>query len=273
MRKAVHPMKMERFIGILSNLLQCEKVAAPELAEPSEVSRRTIQRDIESLCRAGMDANAKNQSCELGFQPEPIPPRGLSERCAAVQAGKVENRHPAAHQAGRIRRNYDGNQKTARRDDLFAVSRVYEESWRRAYRGLLPQEYLDSLPAGNWVPYLKQAGRESLILLDGDSVIGAAGCCASRVPELAGWGEIASIYLLPEYWGKGWGKLLFSAAVEQLEAMGCRKLFLWVLEGNQRARAFYERMGFRPSGIDRDDELGGRPVREIQYRLERTDYL
>ena len=105
MRKAVHPMKMERFIGILSNLLQCEKVAAPELAEPSEVSRRTIQRDIESLCRAGMDANAKNQSCELGFQPEPIPPRGLSERCAAVQAGKVENRHPAAHQAGRIRRN------------------------------------------------------------------------------------------------------------------------------------------------------------------------
>ena len=33
-------------------------------------------------------------------------------------------------------------------DDLLAVSRVYEESWRRAYRGLLPQEYLDALPAG-----------------------------------------------------------------------------------------------------------------------------
>ena len=44
-------------------------------------------------------------------------------------------------------------------DDLFAVSRVYEESWRGAYRGLLPQEYLDALPAGNWVPYLEQTGR------------------------------------------------------------------------------------------------------------------
>ena len=33
-------------------------------------------------------------------------------------------------------------------DDLFAVSRVYEEGWRAAYRGLLPQDYLDSIPAG-----------------------------------------------------------------------------------------------------------------------------
>ena len=54
MRKAVYPMKMERLIGILSILLQREKVTAPELAEQFEVSRRTIQRDIESLCRAGI---------------------------------------------------------------------------------------------------------------------------------------------------------------------------------------------------------------------------
>lgn len=47
-------MKMERLIGILSILLQREKVTAPELAEQFEVSRRTILRDIESLCRAGI---------------------------------------------------------------------------------------------------------------------------------------------------------------------------------------------------------------------------
>ena len=45
-------MKMERLIGILSILLQREKVTAPELAEQFEVSRRTIQRDIEALGRA-----------------------------------------------------------------------------------------------------------------------------------------------------------------------------------------------------------------------------
>lgn len=47
-------MKIDRLIGILSLLLQKEKVTAPELAERFEVSRRTINRDIEALCRAGI---------------------------------------------------------------------------------------------------------------------------------------------------------------------------------------------------------------------------
>lgn len=47
-------MKIDRLIGILSILLQKEKVTAPELAEKYEVSRRTINRDIEALCKAGI---------------------------------------------------------------------------------------------------------------------------------------------------------------------------------------------------------------------------
>ncbi len=47
-------MKIDRMIGILSILLQEEKATAPELAERFEVSRRTINRDIEDLCKAGI---------------------------------------------------------------------------------------------------------------------------------------------------------------------------------------------------------------------------
>ena len=47
-------MKIDRLIGILSILLQAEKTTAPELAERFEVSRRTINRDIEDLCKAGI---------------------------------------------------------------------------------------------------------------------------------------------------------------------------------------------------------------------------
>lgn len=47
-------MKIDRMIGILSILLQQEKVTAPALAEKFEVSRRTIQRDIDALCSAGI---------------------------------------------------------------------------------------------------------------------------------------------------------------------------------------------------------------------------
>lgn len=47
-------MKLDRMIGILSILLQKEKVTAPELAAKFEVSRRTIIRDIDALCMAGI---------------------------------------------------------------------------------------------------------------------------------------------------------------------------------------------------------------------------
>lgn len=47
-------MKIDRLIGILSLLLQNEKVTASYLAEKFEVSRRTINRDIENLCKAGI---------------------------------------------------------------------------------------------------------------------------------------------------------------------------------------------------------------------------
>ena len=47
-------MKIDRLIGILSILLQKEKVTAPYLADKFEVSRRTINRDIEDICKAGI---------------------------------------------------------------------------------------------------------------------------------------------------------------------------------------------------------------------------
>ncbi|MBQ3460857.1 MAG: YafY family transcriptional regulator [Solobacterium sp.] len=47
-------MKIDRLIGILSVLLQKDQVTAPQLAEQFEVSRRTISRDIEDLCKAGI---------------------------------------------------------------------------------------------------------------------------------------------------------------------------------------------------------------------------
>jgi Predicted transcriptional regulator len=47
-------MKIDRLIGIITILLQNEKVTAPYLADKFEVSRRTINRDIEDICKAGI---------------------------------------------------------------------------------------------------------------------------------------------------------------------------------------------------------------------------
>lgn len=47
-------MKIDRLIGIITILLQNDKTTAPELAKRFEVSRRTINRDIEDICKAGI---------------------------------------------------------------------------------------------------------------------------------------------------------------------------------------------------------------------------
>lgn len=47
-------MKLDRLLGIITILLQRDKVTAPELAKRFEVSRRTIHRDIDDICKAGI---------------------------------------------------------------------------------------------------------------------------------------------------------------------------------------------------------------------------
>lgn len=47
-------MKLDRLLGILTVLLQNDRVTAPYLAQKFEVTRRTIGRDIDALCQAGI---------------------------------------------------------------------------------------------------------------------------------------------------------------------------------------------------------------------------
>ena len=76
-------MKMDRLIGILSILLQRDRVSAPELAEHFEMSRRTIQRDIESLCRAGIPiATVQGADTEPAAAAAPTRPAHCENRYA-----------------------------------------------------------------------------------------------------------------------------------------------------------------------------------------------
>ncbi len=150
-------------------------------------------------------------------------------------------------------------------DDRLAVSRIYEESWRFAYRGMVPQAYLDGIPAGLWAENLDQGGRQSLLLEESGRLIGT--CCVglSRWPDYPDFGEVVALYLLPEYMGRGHGKALLAAAVEALAVQGYQNVLLWVLEENHRARAFYEKSGFRFSGTRMETDVGGKPLGELLY--------
>lgn len=59
-------------------------------------------------------------------------------------------------------------------DDRLAVSSIYEEGWKYAYRGIVPQDYLDSIPKGQWAPYLDKEGVYSLVMIEDGRLIGTS---------------------------------------------------------------------------------------------------
>jgi len=150
-------------------------------------------------------------------------------------------------------------------DDRMAVSRVYEESWKWAYQGIIPQDYLDSIPKGRWAPNVDKPGWETLVCVDNGNIVGTSSFCKSRFEQFPGWGEIISIYLLPDCMGKGYGRALLESAVSKLKKRGYEDIFLWVLEENIRARRFYERFGFLPADDFLCDRIGGKDLREMRY--------
>ncbi len=129
-------------------------------------------------------------------------------------------------------------------DDFAAISCVYALSWKAAYRGIIPNAYLDAISGDGWTRMLTNSLANSIVLLENGEYIGTASICPARDETRRGWGEIISIYLLPEYFGKGYGKPLLDAAVSGLEQMGFKRIYLWVLKENNRARGFYEKNGF-----------------------------
>ena len=154
-------------------------------------------------------------------------------------------------------------------DDLYAVSNVYEQSWKYAYKNIVPQQYLDSIPAGRWV---KQVAENCLVAVENGCIVGTSSICGSRWEKYSTYGEIVSIYFLPEYMGKGYGKLLLERAAGELHKRGFQKLLLWVLEENTRARNFYSKCGFSPSGEVMTDCIGGKELKEVMYVRESFNF-
>ena len=67
---------------------------------------------------------------------------------------------------------------------------------------------------------------------------------AGRAGEV---GELYAIYVTPAWWSAGVGRALMGSVLPALEAEGYRRVVLWVLADNARARRFYERAGFAPT--------------------------
>ena len=111
-----------------------------------------------------------------------------------------------------------------------------------------------------------KCGAEQIIIGEDDAQIRAYahyGC--SRDPSAGQTtGELYSLYVAPDQWRRGFGQRLLAASIRGLASAGFDGVTLWVLRGNEPARRFYERFGWRTDGI----EKGNEERKEIRYRID-----
>jgi GNAT superfamily N-acetyltransferase len=110
-------------------------------------------------------------------------------------------------------------------DDAERLAAIHVESWKSAYRGQVPDPYLDALSArvDLWRELVsdRRPSRAVLVLVDRAEPIGFAYCTTqadAADDELIG--EVASMYVEPSMWRRGGGRLLIAAAVDWFRAMG-----------------------------------------------------
>ncbi|SOR77970.1 ribosomal-protein-alanine acetyltransferase [Streptomyces chartreusis NRRL 3882] len=157
--------------------------------------------------------------------------------------------------------------------DCDRVAEIRVRGWQSAYRGLVPQSYLDGLSvaadAERRRGHLTQAaaGVVNLVAEDtGGEVVGWA--CHGPYQDgelLTSDAELYAIYVHPEQVGHGAGQALLAESVARCAAAGHGRQLLWVLKENRRARRFYERAGFHADGAEEPFEVGGTEVPEVRY--------
>ncbi|MFI6370277.1 GNAT family N-acetyltransferase [Streptomyces sp. NPDC050546] len=157
--------------------------------------------------------------------------------------------------------------------DCERVAEIRTAGWQSAYRGLIPQSYLDGLSAAE-----DTERRRAYLAQADDSVVNLVAEDAGG--ELVGWAchgpyrdgevltpdaELYAIYVHPEHLGHGVGRALLAESLERCSLAGHGRLLLWVLKGNGRARRFYERAGFLADGAEEPFEVEGTTVPEVRY--------
>jgi GNAT superfamily N-acetyltransferase len=158
--------------------------------------------------------------------------------------------------------------------DANGIARVHVETWQGAYRGQVPDDFLDALDVEQrtlgWKGFLEGNDPEwsgsVWVATANGSVIGFVNGGTNRDGEGERVGELYALYVLPAHWDTGAGRALMECAVEWLRT-AYDEATLWVLDTNERARRFYEVGGWSADGATKDDDRGSFVLREVRYRI------
>jgi|SRR6266850_3098125 len=159
-------------------------------------------------------------------------------------------------------------------EDAQSIAEIHVSAWRAAYRGLMPDAYLNELSVEKrtslWQRSLTQPNPGTLILAENQKAI-TGFCFFGPTRDADGKdkrvGEILSLNVRPEFWRGGFGRALCDFVLREALRREWTAVTLWVLKGNERAFRFYEALGFSLDGTDRiETTLTGAPLHEVRYQ-------
>lgn len=160
--------------------------------------------------------------------------------------------------------------RPAKPGDEKQLAQVHIQSWQEAYRGLIPQEYLDNLKSEldertkMWTNIMGNPKRWAWVAEGPNGIVGFSLFGPPRDSGKENHIELGAIYLLASEKNKGIGFSLLSAGFNKMRDLGYKKAYCWVLENNPTIK-FYERSGAKFSGQIKQDEIGGKNFNELAY--------
>jgi ribosomal protein S18 acetylase RimI-like enzyme len=160
--------------------------------------------------------------------------------------------------------------RPGRETDGAAMAAVFVAAWRGGYRGIVPDDVIESQTVARWEPVLTAAARDpetrSVVAIDGvGAIVGFAGFGSDSSDPDPQVGYLSSLYVDPTASGAGVGGALLERTLRELADAGRTTVALWVFRDNVRARALYERYGFVADGAEHVDRRWRVP--QVRYRL------
>jgi len=172
----------------------------------------------------------------------------------------------------------DASARVARPNDASAVGQVQAAVWRASYGAVLPQDVVDQFDAPRfarvWRDSLKKPPSPRHVLLvacAGQQVVGFAAVGPSEDPDANETaGEVLALGVHPDARRSGHGSRLLNAAVDTLRGKGFSSMAVWLLAGDEDARAFLTSAGLSPDSAYRDRvvDADGTLVREVRLTAD-----
>jgi ribosomal protein S18 acetylase RimI-like enzyme len=161
--------------------------------------------------------------------------------------------------------------------DAEAIGALHRASWQAAYRGIVSDEFLDGITLESrivrWRQLLSSSESplsETIVAVDGDTIVGVCRSGPRRQPEAGGIGEVYALHVEPGSWRHGIGTMLLDETLRRLAGRGFTGAVLWVLRDNWNARHFYEAQGWSATGEEVVDDRSGYAIPETRYAITLT---